>query len=50
MRYHLDLETVGMYAIGVRVSMVLALLLNGFQMAMGPFIYSQYKEEKAPDK
>lgn len=48
LRYFNDLETVGMYAIGVRVSMVMALLLNGFEMAMGPFVYSQYKEESAP--
>jgi O-antigen/teichoic acid export membrane protein len=48
LRYFLGLETVGMYAIGVRVSMVLALLLNGFEMAIGPFVYSHYKDESAP--
>lgn len=49
LRYFQDLETVGMYAIGVRVSMVMVLLLNGFEMAMGPFVYSQYKERNAPE-
>jgi O-antigen/teichoic acid export membrane protein len=46
--YFVGLETVGMYAIGVRVSMVLALLLNGFEMAIGPFVYSHYRDESAP--
>lgn len=46
-RYYLDLDEVGMYAIGVRVASVLALLLNGFQMAMGPFVYSHYQDEKS---
>lgn len=48
LRYFIGLETVGMYAIGVRVSMVLALLLNGFEMAIGPFVYSHYRDESAP--
>jgi len=48
LRYFEGLETVGLYAIGVRVSSVLALLLNGFQMAIGPFVYSSYKEPHAP--
>jgi O-antigen/teichoic acid export membrane protein len=48
LRYFEGLSTVGLYAIGVRVSSVLALLLNGFQMAMGPFVYSSYKEPHAP--
>jgi O-antigen/teichoic acid export membrane protein len=48
LRYFEGLDTVGLYAISVRVSSVLALLLNGFQMAIGPFVYSYYKEEHAP--
>jgi len=48
LRYFEGLETVGLYAIGVRVSAVLALMLNGFQMAIGPFVYSHYKEPDAP--
>jgi O-antigen/teichoic acid export membrane protein len=48
-RYFLDLDDVGMYAIGVRVASVLALLLNGFQMAMGPFVYSHYEDDGAKE-
>lgn len=48
LRYYEGLEVVGIYAIGVRVSSVLALMLNGFQMAIGPFVYSHYKDENAP--
>lgn len=48
-RYFLDLDDVGMYAIGVRVASVLALLLNGFQMAIGPFVYAHYKDDDAPE-
>jgi O-antigen/teichoic acid export membrane protein len=48
-RYFLELDDVGMYAIGVRVASVLALLLNGFQMAMGPFVYSHYQKDDSKE-
>jgi O-antigen/teichoic acid export membrane protein len=49
LRYFHGLDTVGFFALGVRVSSVLALMLNGFQMAIGPFVYSHYKDEHAPE-
>jgi O-antigen/teichoic acid export membrane protein len=49
LRYFQGLESVGLYAMSVRVSAVMTLILNGFQMAMGPFVYSHYKEEHAPE-
>jgi O-antigen/teichoic acid export membrane protein len=49
LRYFEGLEVVGLYAIAVRVSSVLALVLNGFQMAIGPFVYSHYRDDNAPE-
>lgn len=44
----LGLDDVGIYGIGARISGTVSLLLAGFSSALGPLIYSRYKEPETP--
>jgi O-antigen/teichoic acid export membrane protein len=45
----LGAQELGLYAAGTKVAMLMALLVNAFQTAWGPFSLSIYKEEDAAD-
>jgi len=42
-----SLKEVGFYAVGVKISQILFLVIGGFQLAWGPFAFSIYKEKEA---
>ncbi len=44
----LNLDDVGIYSIGVKISSSAGLILAGFQMAITPLIYKNYKKESSP--
>ena len=44
----MSMESLGIYAVGYRVATVVSLALVGFQMALPPLIYKNYRKEHAP--
>jgi O-antigen/teichoic acid export membrane protein len=48
---HLDtLDSVGEYAVANRVANVLLLVVSGFSLAFGPYIFSIYSEDRATER
>ncbi len=44
----MSMNDLGVYSVGYRVATVISLALTGFQMALTPLIYRNYKNESAP--
>ncbi len=44
----IGLAELGVYGVAVRLASVITLLLAGFQMAWGPFVYQNYRNPEAP--
>jgi O-antigen/teichoic acid export membrane protein len=44
----LDLESVGLYGVAVRLASAVSLVMIGFQMAITPLIYKHYNEPETP--
>ena len=42
-----DLSEVGQYAVANRISSVLFLLVTGFVLAFGPYVFSIYSEDRS---
>lgn len=45
-----DLEDVGLYAIATRITSLIILAVNAFQLALGPFLYSLYTDDPELEK
>jgi len=41
----IGIEALGLYAVGIKVSSLISLLLSGFQLAWGPYVFGNYQKE-----
>ncbi len=44
----MGLDAVGVYSVAYRIASIVGLLVTGYQLALTPLIYSQYKEPQTP--
>jgi len=45
----IGLDSLGQYAVAMKISSIIALLLSGFQLAFGPYVFSNYKDPKTKE-
>lgn len=50
LQYYHGLAAVGLYGLAYKVASAVSLLFMGFRVALGPFVYSTFREEGAPQK
>ncbi len=50
LNHYLSLEDVGLYGVGFRLASLIVLVMAGFQSALTPLVYSQYRHPDTPQK
>ena len=45
----IDLNSLGEYAVAMKISSIIGLLLSGFQLAFGPYVFSNYENPKTKE-
>jgi O-antigen/teichoic acid export membrane protein len=45
----IGLESLGQYAVAMKIASIITLLLSGFQLAFGPYVFSNYKNPKTKE-